>query len=289
MEDKLTNNKTLNIILAVILSFFMIGLGQIACGKIKRGVSLYILSQILFISAAFIAIQPFPLFNIIAAGLIFISVFLFAIIDSILIARNPDNSLKLKPLIGYPLLVVILIVNSSLVQPVINKTIKDDYVQAFQIPTRSMLPSLLMGDHILANKTAYNNSGPSRGDIIVFDFPEDTSRTYIRRVVGLGGDVIEIKNKQLYINDTKYNENYIIYVEAKSLPENSQPIDNYGPVSVPKGSFFVLGDNRNHSYDSRYWGFLAADKVKGKAATIYWSWDEENNKVRWDRIGKPIN
>lgn len=289
MEDKLTQNKTLNIILSAILTFFMIGLGQIACGKIKRGVVLYILSQILFIAAVFIAIRPFPPFNIIAAGLIFLSVFLFVIIDSILIAKNPDNTLKLKPLIGYSLLIFITIVDSSLVEPVIKKTIKDNYVQTFKIPSGSMIPSLLIGDHILVNKQAYKNNGPKRGDIIAFDLPEDASRTFLRRVVGVDGDVIEIKNRQLYVNGKKYNENYIIYTDTRSPSENREPIDYYGPVTVPKGSFFVLGDNRNNSYDSRYWGFLASEKIKGKTATIYWSWDKENNKVRWARIGKPVS
>jgi signal peptidase I len=289
MEDKLTNNKTVNIISAVLLSFFMIGLGQIACGRIKRGVSLYLLSQILSLAAVFIAIQPFPLVNIVAAGLIFISVFLFSIIDSVLIARNPNNSLKLKPLIGYSLLVIISIVNSFIMQPVTSKTIKDNYVQAFQIPTASMVPSLLLGDRILVNKTAYTHTGPKRGDIIVFDHPLNTSRTYVRRVVGIGGDTIEIQSNRLYINGEKYNEDYILYTSTKSPSEDRQPIDNYGPVSVPSGSFFVLGDNRNNSYDSRYWGFLDANKIEGKVITIYWSWDKENNKVRWERIGKVIN
>lgn len=289
MADKLTQNKTLNIILSTVLTFFMIGLGQIACGKIKRGVALYILSLILFIAAVFIAIQPFPPFNIIVAGLTFASVFLFAIIDSILIAKNPDNSLGLKPLIGYLLLIIISIANSFLIQPVISKTIKDNYVQAFKIPSGSMIPLLLIGDHILVNKQAYKNSSPKRGNIVVFDFPEDASRTFIRRVVGVGGDAIEIKDKQLYVNGKKYTEDYVIYTDSKLISEKRQPIDFYGPVSVPKDSYFVLGDNRDTSYDSRYWGFLDSIKIKGKAINIYWSWDNENNKVRWDRIGKPIN
>lgn len=289
MEDKLTKNKISNIILSTILTFFMIGLGQMACGKIKRGIFLYIISEILLIAAAFIAIQPLPMFNIIAAGLIFISVYSFALIDSILLAKNPDNTLKFQPLIGYSLLVIISLVNSSFVQPVLSKTIKDNYIQAFKIPNASMMPSLLIGDHLLVDKQAYKNNSPKRGDIIVFDLPEDTSRIFIRRVVGSGGDVIEIKNKQLYINDKQYHEDYIIYTDSTSLPDNSHPIDNYGPVSIPKDSFFVLGDSRNSSYDSRYWGFLASDKIKGKAVTFYWSWDKENSRVRWERIGKLIS
>lgn len=152
-----------------------------------------------------------------------------------------------------------------------------------------MMPSLLIGDHLLVNKQTYKKNTPKRGDIIVFDSPEDTSKTFIRRVVGISGDVIEIRNKQLYINGKEYSENYVIYTDSNSLPKKSRPIDNYGPASIPKESFFVLGDNRNSSYDSRYWGFLTTNKIRGKAATIYWSWDKENNRVRWDRIGKLIN
>ena len=152
-----------------------------------------------------------------------------------------------------------------------------------------MIPLLLIGDHILVNKQAYKNSSPKRGNIVVFDFPEDASKTFIRRVVGVGGDAIEIKDKQLYVNGKKYTEDYVIFTDSKLISEKHQPIDFYGPVSVPKDSYFVLGDNRDTSYDSRYWGFLDSIKIKGKAINIYWSWDNENNKVRWDRIGKPIN
>lgn len=283
VEYRLAKNKTINIITAAILSFLLLGLGQIACGKIKRGISLYIISNILIGIAIFICIQPFN-HNIFVAAIIYIVVFLFVIIDSIIIAKNPDNTLKLKPFVGYLLLVGILIVNSSVIKPVITKTIRNDFIQAFKIPAASMMPSILIGDHILVNKRLYRNSKPQKGDIVVFTIPQEPSKDFIRRIIGLSGDVIEIKNKQLYINSQKIEEDYIINTDSNIL----QNRDNYGPVTVPEGSLFVLGDNRDNSYDSRFWGFLDSEKLKGKVATIYWSWDADSSSVRWSRIGKLI-
>src|SRR3989338_6163317 len=199
VEHRLAKNKTINIVGAAILSFLMFGLGQISCGKIKRGVSLYIISNILIGVAIFICIQPFN-YNILVAALIYIVVFLFVIIDSIIIAKNPDNTLKLKPFVGYSLLVGIFIVNSSVIKPVIANVVRNDFVQAFKIPAASMMPSILIGDHILVNKRLYRNSKPQKGDIVVFTIPQEPSKDFIRRIIGLSGDVIEIKNKQLYIN-----------------------------------------------------------------------------------------
>ena len=283
VEHRLAKNKTINIVGAAILSFLMFGLGQISCGKIKRGVSLYIISNILIGVAIFICIQPFN-HTILVAALIYIAVFLFVIIDSIIIAKNPDNTLKLKPFVGYSLLVGILIINSSVIKPVIANVVRNDFVQAFKIPAASMMPSILIGDHILVNKRLYRNSKPQKGDIVVFTIPQEPSKDFIRRIIGLSGDVIEIKNKQLYINNQKVEEDYIINTDSNIL----QNRDNYGPVTVPEGSLFVLGDNRDNSYDSRFWGFLDSQKLKGKVSSIYWSWDAENSSVRWNRIGKLI-
>jgi signal peptidase I len=173
-------------------------------------------------------------------------------------------------------------------------------VQAFKIPSGSMIPTLNIGDHILVNKFIYGVRlpftdvtlipirEPHRGDIIVFRFPKDESKDFIKRVVGVPGDTIEVKNKELYLNGQKQDESYAIHEDnnpAHSVPER----DNFGPVSVPKDSYFVMGDNRDHSLDSRFWGFVDFSKIKGQAFIIYWSWDSEANWVRWNRIGKLIH
>jgi signal peptidase I len=170
-------------------------------------------------------------------------------------------------------------------------------VQAFKIPSGSMKQTLLIGDHILVSKFIYGIKipftqttlipirDPQRADIVVFKFPEDPSKDFIKRVVGVAGDVVEIKDKQVFINGKKENHPYGVYTDPYTIPVGIQPRDNYGPIKVPPNSLFVMGDNRDHSYDSRFWGFVDLAAVKGKAFIIYWSWNKEDFGVRWRRLG----
>lgn len=170
-------------------------------------------------------------------------------------------------------------------------------VQAFKIPSGSMKDTLLIGDHILVNKFIYGVkipftqqtlipiTDPERGDIIVFKFPEDPDKDFIKRVVGIEGDVIEIRDKMLFVNGKPMKYPQAIFDDSQVFPDALQPRDNFGPVTVPPGHLFVMGDNRDHSYDSRFWGFVDLDAVKGKAFIIYWSWNKTDFDVRWNRIG----
>ncbi len=180
-------------------------------------------------------------------------------------------------------------------------------VQAFKIPSGSMLPTLQIGDHILVSKFAYgiknpftdNNlisfSPPEQEDIIVFKYPVDPKIDYIKRVVGIAGDRIEIKDKKVYINGELYKTEQAKYLTNIILKSNR---DNYGPVTVPANSLFVMGDNRDNSLDSRFWGFVNYKMVKGKAFIIYWSWDLDKYPnfsfkrfatIRWSRFGDIID
>ena len=170
-------------------------------------------------------------------------------------------------------------------------------VQAFKIPSGSMKQTLLIGDHILVSKFIYGVKipfsditvipikKPKRGDIIVFKFPEDPNKDFIKRVIGVAGDVVEVRNKQVYINNMLLNHDHGIHTDPRIIPGVFQPRDNFGPVTVPPASLFVMGDNRDHSYDSRFWGFVDLKAVKGKAFIIYWSWDNGSFGVRWNRLG----
>jgi len=142
-------------------------------------------------------------------------------------------------------------------------------VQAFKIPSGSMLQTLQIGDHILVNKFIYYFKEPERGDIIVFKYPKDPDRDFIKRVIGLPGEVIEIKNQQVYINDQPLEEPYIIHTDSES--RIISPRDNIKPLGVPLGCVFVMGDNRDSSMDSRYWGPLKEDMIRGEAFAVYWS------------------
>lgn len=174
-------------------------------------------------------------------------------------------------------------------------------VQAFKIPSGSMQDTLLIGDHILVNKFIYGVKNPlngntwipikkpERGDIVVFKYPVNPAQDYIKRVVGVEGDTIEIKDKRVFVNGVPQVENYAIFLDNKILPANVQSRDNLGPITVPENSLFVMGDNRDNSYDSRFWKFVDLKAVKGKAFILYWSWDKENFSVRWGRIGDLIH
>ena len=174
-------------------------------------------------------------------------------------------------------------------------------VQAFKIPSRSMVPTLLVGDHILVNKFIYGVkvpflrktiipiTNPQRGDIVVFIYPNDRSKDYIKRVIGVSGDKIEIKNKIIFINGKQYSDAYGIYSDNVIYPGSMQPRDNFGPVTVPPESLFVMGDNRDESADSRFWGFVDLKDVEGKAFIIYWSWNSEENNLRWQRLGSILH
>ncbi len=181
---------------------------------------------------------------------------------------------------------------SILIALAIALLIRTFVVQAFRIPSGSMIPTLLIGDHILVNKLTYRFGNPHRSDVAVFKFPLDSKKDYIKRVIGLPGDRIEIRNKVVFVNGKTLRKFYIQHTDPSILPGMIQPRDNYGPVVVPTGHYFVMGDNRDSSYDSRFWGFVARKAFIGKALIIYFSWDpHESNPlhwVRWKRIGKVV-
>lgn len=174
-------------------------------------------------------------------------------------------------------------------------------VQAFKIPSGSMLPTLQVGDHILVNKFLYGIQvplwgtrllplrAPQRGDVIVFVYPVDPSKDFIKRVVAVAGDVIQIRRKHVYINGAPWDDQHAYFADGDDRGRGRSPRDDYGPVTVPPRHVFVMGDNRDRSYDSRFWGFVDFDEVKGKAFVIYWSWDGTDRWVRWDRLGKLIH
>ena len=180
-------------------------------------------------------------------------------------------------------------------------------VQAFKIPSGSMIPTLQIGDHILVSKFIYGvklpfinttiipGTEPDYDDIVVFKYPKDPKKDYIKRVIGLQGDMVEIKDKVVYINGKKIEDQHAFFSDARGSPLINRPRDNYGPVKVPESCIFVLGDNRDHSYDSRFWGFVNMKALKGKAFIVYFSWDTSNFNwsfsdilnidIRWTRLG----
>jgi signal peptidase I len=192
-------------------------------------------------------------------------------------------------------------IEAILVAVLIALFIRTFVVQAFKIPSGSMKETLLIGDHILVNKFIYGVkipywrkniiplTEPERGDIIVFKYPLDPKKDFIKRVIAVGGDVIESRDKQLYVNNRRVNHDPGMHTDPQIIPGETRPRDNFGPITVPQNSLFVMGDNRDESFDSRFWGFVDLKAVNGKAFIIYWSWDSNNFGVRWKRLGQILN
>jgi signal peptidase I len=172
-------------------------------------------------------------------------------------------------------------------------------IQAFKIPSGSMIPTLVIGDHILVNKFIYGTKipfsdnrflifrKPEKGDIIVFKFPEDPKKDFIKRIIATGGDILESRDKVIYVNGKEVKEPYAYHGDSFIRSRGGDPRDNFGPVLVPNNKVFVMGDNRDQSFDSRYWGFVDVKAIKGEALIIYWSWDSQK-WLRFNRIGRLV-
>jgi signal peptidase I len=177
-------------------------------------------------------------------------------------------------------------------------------VQAFKIPSGSMLPTLQIGDHILVNKFLYTFQPIRRGDIIVFKFPQDETRDFIKRVIGLPGETLEIRGKQVLINGTPLDEPYAVFSDWPTGRLGER--ERFGPIVIPPDRMFMMGDNRDHSMDSRVWGFLDIAKVKGKAFIVYFSVRSDDipyaspvmsvlhvlshpSMIRWTRLGSLVH
>ncbi|HOD75982.1 MAG TPA: signal peptidase I [Syntrophorhabdaceae bacterium] len=194
-------------------------------------------------------------------------------------------------------------IESILIAALIALLVRSFVIQAYKIPSGSMEPTLLVGDHLLVNRMSYvvkmpfvdnvlfTTGKPKRGDIIVFRYPEDPTKDYIKRVIATGGETVEIRNKTIFIDGKKIKDPWG-HFRPEPASRGFLPFidkDNIPPVKVPQDSYFVMGDNRDNSLDSRYWGFVEKRHLVGKALIIYFSWDSGAMNalqyVRWSRIG----
>ncbi|MFH0778088.1 MAG: signal peptidase I [Candidatus Eisenbacteria bacterium] len=183
-----------------------------------------------------------------------------------------------------------------LIAVVLTLVVRAFVVQAFRIPTGSMMDTLLVGDFLFVNKFVYGAKvpftdfrlpgirPPQPGDIVVFRYPGDPKRDFIKRCVAVGGQTVGLKDKIVYVDGVKVEEPYAIHTDATAYPAELSPRDNMPAVYIPEGYIFVMGDNRDNSHDSRFWGPLDLDLVKGKAMILYWSWNSERHFPRFERL-----
>jgi signal peptidase I len=191
------------------------------------------------------------------------------------------------------------------------------FVQAYKIPSGSMEPTLLVGDHIIVNKLAYGFRLPDsffgltpladeipwghylltfgtvhRGDVVVFVYPQDETKDFIKRVIAVPGDTIEVRDAVLYLNGKPADDPRAHFEVPQDQRQPGDRRDFYGPTTIPPGNYFMMGDNRDHSYDSRFWGLVDFNQIEGHALFIYWSWDSDSSSlvpIRWSRFFKVIN
>lgn len=271
---------------AGLLSLIQPGLGQVYNGEIRKALPIYII-PILLIPGMILCLHSkfIPIF-LAAYAILGSAYYLLVFVDAVKTARTFREQYALKKYnkliayIGIYLLVAVLSLS-------ISTAVKFNIIQAYRFPSGSMEPTLLIGDHILVDRSKAARS-PKRGDLVVFEYPEDPTKDFIKRVVAIGGDKVEIKDKILFVNGNEVKEPYVSHKETDMIPATQNPRDNYGPQVIPKDSYFVLGDNRDRSYDSRFWGAVPKDKVKGTVKNLYWSWDKGKFVVRWDRIGMRV-
>jgi signal peptidase I len=200
-------------------------------------------------------------------------------------------------------------IEAILIAIVLALVIRTFIIQAFKIPSGSMLPTLQIGDHLLVSKFIYGVKMPFTGatlipitvpkpnDIVVFQYPKDPSLDYIKRVIAVAGDTVEIRDKKIFINGTPFEDLHGVFKDPLIHPASLDSRDNFGPVTVPPGKIFTMGDNRDNSFDGRFWGFVDLKAVRGKAWIIYWSWDVQQSlfsldrlrSIRWSRIGDIVH
>lgn len=296
---------------SIVLSLIMPGLGHIYCGRIVKGIILAFLSGILIpviFGTLSVSHSSVRIAVIITAVFASIAVWLIAVIDSWYAAKHTTASYILKDYNRW-YVYVILILMSTGNSTQISFNVRSILVEAFRVPVASNYPTIVPGDRFLANKLAYKNSDPKRGDLIVFINPENRRQNYIKRVVAVAGDTVEIKDNELYVNDQQLKrqklpqsvlDNIRIKVNGEPLegdvfyeingeaeykiflakPPHEQAPHDFTKITVPKYHCFVLGDNRNLSRDSRHVGPIPLATIKGRADYLY------SPAKDWSRFGK---
>jgi signal peptidase I len=272
--------KKRNPVIAGVLSLVFPGLGQLYNGQLKKGIMFFCADYVLPTLLILIGIHR-QLPGLIAVVLFMTGLWVFIIAEAIFTARK-KREVVLKPYNKwYVYLLIILLAAVTYMIPRDFYTHKILGFSAAKIPTQGMKPTLEVGDRIIIDTKYFKKNVLQRGDLIVFRFPEDLTKDFLKRVIALEGEKIEIRDKQVYINDEPISEEYIFDIDDKSLSKleddyyyDDSKKDNFGPEVVPVGHCFVLGDNRDNSYDSRYWGYLPVENIKGKPLYVYWAKDK---------------
>ncbi len=281
--------------LAALLSILLPGLGQTYNGQAGKGACFFLgLRAVYWPAACWLIVRrpSFASYVALAVGAAIVGLWMIG--DAIVSARRIGDRFVPKRYNRIPIYLAI-VVAAVLASVALDRAIRVTSVKPYKVSSGAMRPSLLGGDHIFVQKRP---ASIERGDIVVYEFPEDPRRDFIHRVIGLPGDTVEIREKSVLVNGTPLSEPYVQFAEGKgpvpgvvggwSREILARVRDNMAPIRVPAEKYFLMGDNRDRSYDSRFWGPVDRSKVKGVAVSIYFSWDNDARQARWSRIGMPI-
>lgn len=255
-------------IVAAILSSLAPGLGQLYNGQIIKGI-IFLLSLILLPIIMFRIGLHYSYYGLAIILLISMFFLLFIIGEAFFTAIKKKEFIPKSYNKWYIYLLIILLINSIVLVPTNFLTNKVLGFSAYKMPTGSMEPTLRIGDYLVADLKYFKKNKLQRGDLVILQSPEDPAKIFIKRIIALEGEKIEIKSKQVYIDDIPFPEGYKVHLDNKIYPGR----DNFGPVIVPSDHCFVLGDNRDKSMDSRRWDSLPLRNIKGKPLYIYWARD----------------
>ena len=285
-------------IISLLLSVIAPGLGQIYNGQAKKGIIFYFVGLLILLSYSILGLY---FYGLIISLLLSIGWYLFINADALVTAIK-IKQIELNDYNRWYLYIIFFLIFSIIT---FSSSVFLVKIKAYSIPSGAMEPTLLIGDRLIANNSAYGIrnpvtnkvwipiSKPQRGNVVIFMFPQDPTKDYIKRVVGLPGDHIQIIDKKVLVNGKLFETPQAVYTDPTIIPAPRGPgqpaRDNWGPAEVPADSYFVMGDNRDHSYDSRFWGFVSFDYIRGKALYIYLSRDRKTSMIRRERMGKPIN
>jgi signal peptidase I len=271
-----------------LLTILTTGLGHLYSGKPLRGIILFVIWQCLFfVFAVAVNIITPNIFIVLPAAIIGITFIVFCIVDAISIAKRNKENYELAKYNRWFTYVGYVIVTSLALNMYTSLIINPYFVQSYKLPAGSMEPTLLIGDHFLAGKLIFKTTAPKRGDIIIFKYPRNPESAMVKRLIGEPGDKVEIIERNVYINGNPLKEDYAQHIDPSSAYQH------YGPIAVPSNSYFVLGDNRDNSMDSRFWGFVPKENLLGKPLFIYWSFetrrDEYSHTNISDRLKQSAN
>lgn len=271
--------------LAAVLGVAALGLGHLYAGRPYRGLLAHALVLLASLTTAWAIVSARGPLSIVAplAGLLLVWILLVR--DGAACAHAAGYGYQRQPYNRWWVYGLVFL-SAQIVGTVAADHVRNDWVQAFKFPSSSMDPTLRVGDHLLVDKRAYRASDPQRGDIVVFQNSNTQDKPWLKRIIGLPGETVEVRDKHIFIDGSAISDPSAHFTDEG--PAKKTRRDMMAPVTLAENDFFVVGDNRDRSYDSRFWGAVPRHDIFGKASVVYFSWDPDAGTVRWNRIGMPI-